>query len=364
MHRSHPDPDPAHPGARPAGASPTGLAPDAAHHTATDAAPNVGATPKVIGGRDTHGVPRFDQQVPQGGYLWWYIDALSDDGRHGLSIIAFVGSVFSPYYAWARARGRGDPDNFCAINVALYGAGGRRWAMTERGRHSMHRERGAFVVGPSQMAWEHDALTVRFDERAAPIPRRVRGQIRLHTEGLCRFVAGLDAAGRHRWGPIAPCARIEVQLEHPSVRWSGSAYFDSNEGDEPIDRAFHDWDWSRARMQDGTTAVIYDVRPRTGPARVIAERFEPNGRFTPFSAPERQVLPSSMWRIARGVRSDTGYRARVVDTLEDTPFYVRSTLDCSLMGEPVTAIHESISMPRLTSLPVRLMLPWKMPRLA
>jgi carotenoid 1,2-hydratase len=133
----------------------------------------------------------------------------------------------------------------------------------------------------------------------------VRGQIRLHTEGLCRFVAGLDAAGRHRWGPIAPCARIEVQLEHPSVRWSGSAYFDSNEGDEPIDRAFHDWDWSRARMRDGTTAVIYDVRPRIGPARVIAERFEPSGRFTPFSAPERQLLPSSMWRIARGVRSDT-----------------------------------------------------------
>ena len=34
------------------------------------------------------------------GYVWWYVDALSDDGRHGLTLIAFIGSVFSPYYAW------------------------------------------------------------------------------------------------------------------------------------------------------------------------------------------------------------------------------------------------------------------------
>ncbi|NBO88372.1 MAG: carotenoid 1,2-hydratase, partial [Betaproteobacteria bacterium] len=34
--------------------------------------------------------------VPSGGYLWWYVDAMSDDGQFGLTLIAFVGSVFSP----------------------------------------------------------------------------------------------------------------------------------------------------------------------------------------------------------------------------------------------------------------------------
>ena len=48
------------------------------------------------------GAPGFDQPVAPGGYLWWYIDAISDDGQYGLTIIAFVGSVFSPYYALAR----------------------------------------------------------------------------------------------------------------------------------------------------------------------------------------------------------------------------------------------------------------------
>jgi carotenoid 1,2-hydratase len=50
--------------------------------------------------------PRFDRAVPAGGYSWWYVDAISDDGRYGLTVIAFIGSVFSPYY---KQSGRADP---------------------------------------------------------------------------------------------------------------------------------------------------------------------------------------------------------------------------------------------------------------
>jgi carotenoid 1,2-hydratase len=55
---------------------------------------------------------------------------MSDDGQHGITLIAFVGSVFSPYYAWARGRGRANPNNHCALNVAIYSKGQSRWAMT------------------------------------------------------------------------------------------------------------------------------------------------------------------------------------------------------------------------------------------
>ena len=34
-------------------------------------------------------MPPFDTPVPPGGYRWWYLDALSDDGRHGITLIAF-----------------------------------------------------------------------------------------------------------------------------------------------------------------------------------------------------------------------------------------------------------------------------------
>ena len=48
--------------------------------------------------------PRFDAPVVRGGYSWWYVDALSDDGKNGITLIALIGSVFSPYYAAMRRR--------------------------------------------------------------------------------------------------------------------------------------------------------------------------------------------------------------------------------------------------------------------
>ncbi len=234
--------------------------------------------------------------------------------------------------------------------------------MTERGRRHVHRSRDEFVLGPSRVRWDGQSLVIDIDEIGVPLPRRVRGQVKVHPQGLCHFVTGLDAQAVHRWGPIAPCARVEVDLQAPAATWSGHAYLDANEGDEPVDRGFREWDWSRAVLADGSTAVIYDVRPRSGPDRIIAQRFAPDGTATAFVPPPRQPLPRSAWRLPRTMRTDPGQEARVTQTLEDTPFYVRSVLTSGLLGERVTSMHETLDLPRLVSLPVRLMLPWRMPR--
>ena len=55
--------------------------------------------------------PALTRLFRPNGYAWWYVDALSDDGAHGITLIAFIGSVFSPWYAWARRRGPADPQN-------------------------------------------------------------------------------------------------------------------------------------------------------------------------------------------------------------------------------------------------------------
>jgi len=226
----------------------------------------------------------------------------------------------------------------------------------------MQRSASEFGVGPSRLHWDGSALVIDIDEITAPWPQRVRGRVRVQPEALCPFVTGLDASARHRWGPIAPCARVEVELQQPAARWSGHAYMDSNEGDEPVDQGFKEWDWSRTVLADGSTAVIYDVRPRAGPDRVLAQRFAPDGSSAPFDPPPRQRLPRSKWLLPRTMRTEPAVPARVVQTLEDTPFYVRSLLSSGLLGERVTSVHETLDLPRVVSLPVRLMLPWRMPR--
>jgi carotenoid 1,2-hydratase len=155
---------------------------------------------------------------------------------------------------------------------------------------------------------------------------------------------------------------VEVELLQPQARWSGHAYLDSNEGDEPVDRGFKEWDWSRAVLADGSAAVIYDLRVRDGADRVIAQRFAPDGSSAGFAPPPRQRLPRSNWGLPRCMRTDPGTPAQVLQTLEDTPFYVRSVLRSGLLGEQVTSVHETLDLGRVVSLPVRLMLPWRMPR--
>ncbi len=234
--------------------------------------------------------------------------------------------------------------------------------MTERSKASVSRSAREFSVGPSRVRWDGRSLIIDLDEVGMPIPQRVRGRVRVWPQGLCNFVAPLDDGGRHRWGPIAPCARVEVDLEQPGARWAGHAYLDSNEGDEPIARPFHEWDWSRSSLRDGSTAVVYDVRQKQGADRVIARRFLADGRSEAFEAPPRQTLPRTKWRIPRAMRSEPGEPARVEQTLEDTPFYSRSLLSSQLLGERVTSVHESLSVPRVASRTVQLMLPWRMPR--
>jgi len=312
-----------------------------------------------VGGPTSDGVPRFDAPVPRGGYAWWYIDAVSDDGRYGLNVIAFIGSVFSPYYAWSGWR---DPLDHCAMNVAIYGDGVGRWAMTERRRTALHQEKAALSIGPSSLTWQGDTLTARFDEVGAPIPSRIRGTVRLRPETLLGQSFALEASGRHAWRPIAPRAQVEVSLDHPDCHWRGQAYFDTNVGSEPLEHEFSSWDWSRAHRRSDTL-ICYDVQRRGGDTASLALSINSRGDVSSIQPPPRTGLPSTFWRMPRSPRSQLSEAPRLRRTLEDTPFYARSLIDGRHEGRSAQIVHETLSLDRLRSPVVRAMLPFRMPRL-
>jgi carotenoid 1,2-hydratase len=303
----------------------------------------------------------FDRAVPPSGYAWWYVDALSDDGRHGITLIAFIGSVFSPYYAAARRRGPADPRHHVALNVALYGER-RAWTMTERGRARLLVGPAQMAIGPSVLEWRNGALRIDIDEVTAPVPARLRGTVRVLPAALTDHVYRLDGAGRHRWRPLAPTAQVEVSLQQPALRWHGTGYLDGNDGDASLEDDFRCWTWSRTSRADGPTTVLYDVARRDGAATSLALRFDAGGRAEAIAAPPTAILPPSGWRIARTTRSDG--RAEVIRTLEDAPFYARSLLQTTLGGEPVAAMHESLDLDRFRRRWVQALLPFRMPRRA
>lgn len=274
-----------------------------------------------------------------------------------------MGSVFSPTYFRARARELSpQPSRFCALNVALYRSGGKRWAFTEHPQDDVRRSPEAFELGRSRMTWEGDELVVHVDERSAGVGAPLRGTVRLRPRQRFEHPLALDPAGRHHWWAVAPRAEIEVEMERPGFRFRGSGYHDTNFGREPLERGFTTWDWSRAELEEGT-AVLYDARPREGGPREQGLLFRNEGTVEPFEAPMHHVLPRTGWGIERGTRADAaGEPPRVLRTLENTPFYARSLVETTLRGQRVVAMHESISLTRFEHPVVQLMLPFRIRR--
>ena len=278
----------------------------------------------------------------------------------------FVGSVFSPFYAAALGKGEGaHPEDYCAVNVAVYGANERRWAFSEHRRAGVERREQRLEMGRSRARWEDGELVVEVDERAAAYwsRRRVRGTIRVAYRASPRVSFAIDPDGRHRWWPIAPVATASVQMDEPRLCFSGSAYLDSNFGVEPLADGFVRWDWSRAEGRDGQTTVLYDAVPRRGAAYERAMVFDADGSWRYADAAlQTQPLGRGFWGVSRATRTDAGGRARVLRAFEDAPFYTRELIETTLDGRRVHAVHESIDLDRWRKPVVRAMLPFRIRR--
>jgi len=293
------------------------------------------------------------------------VDAASDCGDYGLTIIAFVGSVFSPYYAWARSRREADAENHVALNVAMYGRGGYRWSMTERGRRDLNRSADRLTIGPSSVRWSGAQLEIDIDETCVPIPRALRGRVVVTPASAPSEPFALDAARRHIWQPIAPVARVVVQMDAPKRSWSGQAYIDSNLGSEPLEAAFMSWDWSRTIERD-RTRIFYDIVARDGSSTSIAPVYgsAPPSDGSPVMPPGQVELKPSLWRVPRKIRSEASQATGVLETWEDGPFYARTLVGTQIGGERIRAVHETVSLSRFSHPVVKAMLPFRMPRWA
>ncbi len=291
---------------------------------------------------------------------------VSDDGRDALTVILFVGSVFSPFYAAALRRDKtAHPEDFCAVNVAVYGATERRWAFSEHRRGGVERREDKLCMGRSQARWEGGDLVIEVDERAAAYwsTRRVQGSIRVSFEASPRVSFAIDPDGRHRWWPIAPVATAKVQFDQPQLRFSGSAYLDSNYGEEPLADGFARWHWSRSDSGDGTAMVLYDAVPRRGSAYDRAMVFDADGTWRYGGETlDARPLGRGFWGVNRETRTDVGQDARVVRTFEDAPFYTRELIETTLEGRTHHAVHESIDLDRWRLPLVRAMLPFRLRR--
>lgn len=277
-----------------------------------------------------------------------------------MSVIGFIGSVFSPWYAWS---GRGQPDNHCCINVATYGKDGR-FAMTDRGRTALRQSRDCLQVGPSSLRWADGRLEIDIDEVSSlPLISRMRGQITLTPSAVTGIELPLTPGGEHVWRPVAPIADISVNLEAQGWQFEGHGYFDSNFGTRPLEHDFNTWTWARYPTATGATC-FYDVKRRDGSVLETAINFLPDGQARHVSGPPATPFRRTLWALRRNTRADPGTTPKQVKPMLDAPFYSRSVVETQIDAQTVQGVHEALDLRRYANPILKPMLAVRVPRRA
>ncbi|MBC6407565.1 MAG: carotenoid 1,2-hydratase [Rhodobacteraceae bacterium] len=286
---------------------------------------------------------------------------MSDCGKRAVSVIGFIGSVFSPWYRWS---GRKHPQNHVCINVATYGPGGR-FTMTDRGHRALRQTASRLEVGPSAMRWCGDHLVIDINEISVlPIVSRVRGKIRVIPDAITTGELPLTPDDAHIWRPFAPSARIEVDIERPGWQWNGHGYFDANFGNRALEEDFSYWTWGRFPTQKGA-ACFYDAVRLNGSSLAAGVRFDAAGRAHAMDLPpKRKMRRSRLWAVARDTRADDGFKPHQVLNMLDAPFYSRSAVKTQIDGEETVGVHEALDLTRFRSPLLKPMLAVRVPRRA
>lgn len=262
-----------------------------------------------------------------GGYAWWYVDALTDEGD-GLVCILFLGSVFSPLYAARCRRGeRAMPLEHCAVNLALYRRGKRiAFVMSEYPR-AASADPEQLAIGATTMRAAGGATTITLAERTMPGHGRLYGTIRI--EPLAPpwpeyRIAG-DAAG-HAWRVLAPRARIRAEIGSHRFALDAEGYFDHNAGAGRLEASFASWSWARVARPDGLT-ILYQLADRAGGRRAFRFDERPGGAV---EVSEGEAAPATgerslRWgmKLPRAFGPRGGWRLEPGEPIDVAPFYAR-----------------------------------------
>ncbi|PTV96701.1 hydroxyneurosporene synthase [Rhodobacter aestuarii] len=275
-------------------------------------------------------------------------------------MIAFIGSVFSPWYRWS---GRKEPQNHCCINLVTTGREGR-FTMTDRGRSALRQTRDTFEVGPSKVHWTGTELVIDVDEWGAlPKLGKLKGRIVLTPESVTNAEVKLTPDAGHTWRPFAPMAKVEVNLA-PGHSWTGHGYFDANFGTRALEEDFAFWTWGRFPLRD-RTVCFYDAVRLDGTKVALAVQSDHAGVVREIETPPPLVkMKRTPWFVRRETRCDPGATPKGVFSLLEAPFYSRALMETTIDGEVSVGMHEALDLVRFRQPVIKPMLAVRVPRRA
>ena len=158
-------------------------------------------------------------------------------------------------------------------------------------------------------------------------------------------------AGRGRPAPLvadrAACARVEVSFERPAAALVRHGLSRHQQRRRAAGARLHHLGLV-ARQPCATARPSSTTPERSGDALSLAPAHATRRARRGVRRRRRpRGLPTTFWRVARGTRADRGTpRPSVTGRWRTRPSTPARLLDTHLLGEPVMAVHESLSLDR------------------
>lgn len=230
----------------------------------------------------------FDFQNP-GSQEWWYFDALSDDGLHGLVVVFYAALPFDPDYgrealAYLRnpTRKRPHPRDYCAIGISWYHQGKTAAYALNGYRRDLFRHSSSpfqVCIDGNELAREDAQYRLRIETPASIGHALVEADLTFRpvptTVPLERNLGTKDRP--HHWIVASSDCRVSgtVRVRRGgrgeiirAVAFQGRGYHDHNAGVDEISLAMKRWHWGRVHA-GADTHVYYHAIPWTGPTHSL-----------------------------------------------------------------------------------------------
>lgn len=286
----------------------------------------------------THPGPSRELLNHEGGFLWWYAEAL-DEAGNGLVLIWSFGLPFLPSWAGPAREGvRAALRTRPAINIALYSEGrldgywleeldpaDARWDGAERWRFGNSR----FEITRRDGRLLLDA---ELDVRTPGAAESLQGQVTFDTVAA-RVERGFAWDQRHAWTPLAGPGRADWALRCGARTWAGEGapYLDRNHGEVMLhELGIHTWHWGHGSFAD-EQRIAYALVGEGGEARAFGVSIHADGRVEVRDdlrarfGPARRTLFGMRERAWWAVEDDAGTWLRCDASLrvDDGFFYLR-----------------------------------------
>ena len=274
-----------------------------------------------------------------GGFMWWYADAVDDDGN-GFVLIWSWGLPFLPGYASAERRGMPQmPGDRPSLNLSVYKDGKLDFYTFQEFEPGEAKWDGDSVwqFGSNRMTSEEvdgrRVFTASIDLGVPGTDDRLTGSLTI--DGVAR-IGNFDERPSmdHDWSPLTGPATSLMDLRFEDRRWrfDGRGYHDRNGGRVPMHQLpFDHWLWGRLPFGDRELIYYLFWEADGSEPLCLAMEIDENGHTTTHQnvqverSERRRGLAGLSWHNQLKILVDgkTWLTVQHPNVLDDGPFYMR-----------------------------------------